>query len=557
MTQDGKNWTRRLALGGGVAAAGAFGYFALRPGQGTGPSVVLDPKTFHRGNGAEPNSLDPSLVQTETEENITGDLMIGLVTHDPKARPIPGMALSWTTSPDGLVWTFKLRDALWSDGMKVTAEDFVFSWRRLVDPATAASYAYFLYTVKNAEKVNGGKLPVTALGVRALDPLTLEVMLEHPAPYLLEMLAHMTLYPLPRHVITAKGNSWAQPGNYVSNGPFTLAEWVPNDQITLVKNPRFYDAANVAQERVIFYPTDDYAAALKRFRAGELDAQSRLASQQIDWIRANIPETIDPVSQLSLEMIVVNHRRKPFADIRVRTALNLAVNREAICNKIRRVGDTPAYSLVPPGVANFPGGNAMDFKSMPAAARIEKGQELMRQAGFGPGNRLKTNFMTRSTAAGAGRAVAAAIQQMFSLVYVDISIVANDFPIFIGAQNIHNFDISQPAWGADFDDAETFLNLFRTGGGDNWGQYSNPAFDALMAQEQQDVSLEARGGKLAAAEAILLKDYALIPLFFWVNPDMVRPYVKGWVTNRMNYHRSRWVSIDAAEQQATFAGGAK
>jgi oligopeptide transport system substrate-binding protein len=543
-------WSRRAALGAGGLAIVGGGYLFARTSGGPVRHQVTPAGVFHRGNGAEPGSLDPALVETETEDNILGDLMVGLMTEDPHARPIPGMATSWSTSSDGLVWTFKLREALWSDGKKVSAEDFVFSWRRILDPKMAASYAYFLYVFKNAEKVNSGKLPMEALGVRALDPLTLDVTLEHPAPYLLEMLTHMSLYPEPRHVVEAKGKDWARPGTHVSNGAFTLAEWVPNEHITLLKNPRFYDAPNVKLDRIIYYPTDDYGAALQRFRAGELDAQNRIAPEEIDWIKSHMPETLAPISQMTVEMIIVNQGRKPFDDIRVRTALNLVLNREAITDKIRRLGETPAYNIVPPSVANFPGGNAFFFKSWSYQRRLAEAQRLMLEAGFGPGNRLKTTYMIRSTTAGIYRAVAAAVQAMFSLAYVDITILPNDFAIFMNQTDIHDFDLCQPGWGADFDDAETFLSLFQTGGGENWGQYSNPAFDALLAAERQDVSLAARGQKLVAAEALLLRDQAAIPLFFWVNPDMVRPYVKGWIANHMNYHRSRWVWIDQEARAA-------
>jgi oligopeptide transport system substrate-binding protein len=552
--QTKKGLNRRLALGGaGAAAALGVGYLAFgRPKSGGARHGATPAGVLHRGNGAEPASLDPSFAQTETEENILGDLMIGLMTDNPGAQPIPGMALSWTTSDDGLVWAFKLRDAQWSDGAPVTADDFVFSWRRLVDPNTAAPYAYFLYVLKNAEAVNAGKMPLSALGIKALDPKTLELTLEHPAAYLLEMLTHMTLYPEPRHVVEAKGKAWARPGNHVCNGPFLLKEWVPNEYITLEKNSRFFDAANVKLDRIVYYPTDDYDAALNRLRAGELDTQNRVPAQDIGWIRTHMPEILDPITQFSVEYIAVNHRRKPFDDIRVRAALSMAINREAIVDKIRRVGDKPAYGIVPPGIANFPGNNALDFKSLSNSQRLAKAQALMREAGFGPGNRVTTTFMIRSTAAGSYRAVAAALQQMFSQVYVDVTILANDFAIFTNIMNLHDFDIAEAAWGADFNDAETFFNLFRTGGVDNWGQYSNPAFDALLAKEQMDSNLESRGHILAQAEALLLKDHATLPLFFWANPDMTRPYVKGWTSNHMNYHRSRWLSIDQSARAALF-----
>ncbi len=546
-------FNRRVALASGAAVAG-LGYWALhRGGPGTRRTAPAR-GVLRRGNVSEPSSLDPAQVSGEQENNILGDLLAGLMINDPQGKPIPGMAVSWTTAPDGRTWTFKLREASWSDGEPCTAEDFVFAWQRLLNPATGGLYAYFLYVIRNGQAVNAGKMPLSAAGIRALDPHTLEIQLEHPAPYLLEMLTHMTMFPQPRHVVAAKGKDWAKPGNYVSNGAYVLSEWVPNDHITLVKNARFYDAAKVTIQKVVFYPTDDYAAALKRMRSGELDTQDRMPSQEIDWIRANMPQTINPIAQLTTEFVSLNLGRKPFDDIRVRTALNMVTNRELVTDKIRRVGDTPAYNIIPPGIANYPGGNVFGFKSLTPAERLKQAQALMRQAGYGPDKRVKTTFMIRSTAPGSYRAIAAALQAMYTLIYVDITIIPNDMQIFYPTIQSHDYDIAESGWNADFDDPETFLNLFRTGGGDNWGQYSNPAFDKLLADSQQDTDVDSRGRKLAEAEALLLRDQAIIPLFFWANPSMAWPYIKGWTPNNVDIHRSCWISIDEKARAAQFAG---
>lgn len=549
--QRQKGWNRRLVLGGGAAALGAGGYWLSRTG-GQSRHAATPAGVFHRGNVADPGSLDPNYFQNESEQNLLQDFFLGLMTVDASAKVIPGMAESWTTSEDGLTWTFKLREALWSDGKPVTADDFVFSWRRLVDPKFAAPYAYFIYGIKNATAVNADKMPLEAVGVAAPDARTFVVTLEHPAPYLLEMATHMALYPVPRHVVEAKGKAWTKAENYVSNGPFTLVEWVPHDHITAKKNPRFYDAQNVKVETIIYYPTDDYAAALKQFRAGELDIQLRLDAQQIDWIKANMADSIDPIPQLTLEYVICNQARPPFNDVRVRAAVNMAINREVIAGRIRRVGDTPAYNIIPPGTANFPGGNAFDFKSWSYDQRLSEARDLMKQAGFGPDKRLITTFMIRSTAAGTSRAVAAAIQQMLALVYINISIVPNDFSIFVNETQIHNFDMCEAAWGADFNDAETFLTLFQTGAGNNTGQYSSPEFDRLLAAEQQEKDGAARGDIMMQAERLVLRDHAMMPLYFFANPDLTRSYVKGWVSNSTNSHLSRWIEIDQAARAKLF-----
>ena len=549
---SGKAWNRRLLVGGGAVLAAGAGAFALR-GPRSSVRRISDARTLHRGNAVEPQTLDSSMATGFQDDAIMGDLAVGLTTEDEMAQPVPGMALRWTTSADGLTWTFFLREALWSDGRPVTADDFVFSWQRLVDPKTASPYAYFLYIVKNGEAINGGKLPVSALGIRALDRHSLEVRLEHPAPYLLQMLMLSPAYPLPRHVVEANGRDWTQAGNYVGNGAFTFKEWVPNGHVLLEKNPRFYDAGNVALERVYFYPTDDYDAALQRMRAGELDVQIRLPVQQIDWIKANMPQTRDPVPLLSVEYLEVNHTRKPFDDIRVREAINLALNREAIAERIRRVGDLPAYNLVPPGTANFPGGNAFAFRALSYPQRIERARALMRGAGFDEHKRAKITYMIRSTAPGNQRAVAAAIQQMLALAYINATILPIDMQVFLDEIHNHNFDMAQTGWNADFNDAATFLELLLTGGGNNDGLYSNRAFDAMMAAAQDETDLVSRGRKLSAAEAIILNDQAIMPLFFWSDGNLVWPYVKGWRANAMDKHRSRWITIDQQARIKLFA----
>jgi oligopeptide transport system substrate-binding protein len=548
--RDAKGWNRRLALGGGAATALGLGYFAFRPAKSVPRHITLDPQTLYRGNGADPESLDPALIQATWEDFIAGDLLVGLTTYTANGKAMPGMATDWTTTPDGLVWTFKMRKALWSDGVPVTADDFVYSWRRTLNPATGSFYSYFLYPIKNARAVNAGKMPLTTLGARALDAHTLQISLEHPVPYLLQMLMHNSMYPVPRHVVEGKGRDWARPGNYVSNGAYLLEEWVPNGHVTLAKNPRFYDAANVALERVVYFPTDDYGAALRRLRAGELDTQDRYPAPEINWIHAEMPELLHPIPWMVTEFITVNVRRKPFDDMRVRAAINMAINREMIVGKITRGGEPPAYNLVPPDTTNFPGGNVFAFKTLPYPERIRQAQELMRQAGYGPDRKLETTYALRSTAPGSYRAQAVAIQQALSLIHINISILPFDAAIFYDTLQAHDYDLAQAGWVADFDDASTFLELFETGGGNNWGEYSNPDFDALLAASQHDIELESRGRRLASAEALLLKEHAFMPIYFWVDSTLVRPYVKGWITNKLDIHRSRWVSLDQRARDA-------
>jgi len=259
------------------------------------------------------------------------------------------------------------------------------------------------------------------------------------------------------------------------------------------------------------------------------------------------------VPMLAVEYVMVNHTRKPFDDVRVREAINLSLNREAITGRILRAGHLPAYAVVPPGIANYPHSASLAFHTMPYPQRLERAKSLMRAAGYDENRRLKTSYMIRATVPGIYRAIAAAIQQMMAQIFVDISIMPNDMQVFYPAIQAHDFDIAQSGWVADFNDASTFLDLYRTGGGNNWGEYSNPAFDAMMDTAQADLNLESRGRKLAAAETIMLNDYAAAPLFYWVNLNLTWPYVKGFKANALDFHRSRWVTIDQAAREKQFA----
>jgi oligopeptide transport system substrate-binding protein len=248
------NVTRRALMGATAAVAVVGGTaFALR-----GPStrhVMFDNKTLNRGNGDEPETLDPHKAELNLEGNIIGDMFLGLMTQDIASNPVPGAALSYSESADGLVYTFHLRDHLWSDGKPVTAHDYVFSLRRIMEPKTAGQYAVILYAIKNAEAVNGGRMPPEQLGVRAIDDKTLEISFHAQAPYIAQLLTHFSAFAVPQHVVEKYGKAWIDPANIVVNGPYILKEWIANDHILLVKNPLFYDAKNVVLEKIYYYPT--------------------------------------------------------------------------------------------------------------------------------------------------------------------------------------------------------------------------------------------------------------------------------------------------------------
>jgi oligopeptide transport system substrate-binding protein len=356
---------------------------------------------------------------------------------------------------------------------------------------------------------------------------------------------------VPRYVIEAKGAAWTQPGNYVSNGPYVLAERVPNDHVTLTKNPRFFDVDNVHIDRVLFYPTEDASGALKRFRARELDTQNPFPADQIDWLRANMPAALRQTPTLAIDYVVFNERHKPFDDVRVREALDLSFDRDVLTNKIYRLGEEPAYSIIPRGIANYPGGAGLSFRDSPYAERVTRAQALMRQAGYGPDRLLHTSYAI--SADSDARRAAVAIQAMWRAIYVDVQIVQSETQVNYTKLREGDFDIGAGAWAADFNDASNFLMILTSGNPQNYGGYSNPAFDALYEKAEQEHDVESRGQILLQAEKIALNDHAWITRNFRANRTIVQPYVKGWVANARDVNRTRWLSIDEAARAAAGA----
>ncbi len=524
-----------------ICAFGALAACGESPPAATGEENLT---VLRRGNSAEPLSLDPHYAQAQYESTIVGDLLMGLTIDGPDAISIPAAAESWETSEDGLTWTFHLREHNWSDGTPVTAEDFVYAWRRILNPETAAPYASLLYIFKNAQAVNAGAMTPDMLGVSAIDAYTLVLELENPAPYLPELMSHFTTYPVPRHVVDAMGGDWTDAENYVGNGPFNFTEWVPNDHITLDKNHQFYDAEIIGIDRVVYYPAADPDAALQRFRAGELDMMDQLPVTQVEWLRANMPEAVRIEPFLGVEYIPINFTRPPFDDVRIREALNLALDREILTDQILRLGYAPAYAIVPPGTANYPGGNAMAFAATPMDERIARAQSLMSEAGYGPDNLLNTTLLVRSTGADARR-VPAATQQMWREIYVDLEIVQSDGATTYSRIQEGDYDLGLVNWIADFNDARNFLFLLMSdGSGKNYARYDNPAFDALILASDRERDPERRGALMAEAERLALSEYPWIPVYYLVTRDLVQPYVQGWISNAEDANRTRWLSIE-------------
>ncbi|CAN5540047.1 hypothetical protein BH10PSE7_BH10PSE7_40100 [soil metagenome] len=310
--------------------------------------------TYDRGNSHEPSSLDPHKTSSVNEAHILRDLFEGLVMPDAAARVIPGAAKSWTVSDDGTVYTFTLRDdARWSNGDLVTAEDFVYSFRRLENPDTAAAYASMLYVVKNAEEVNAGKAKPEEIAVKAIDARSLEITLKAPTPYFLELLTHQATYPVHRTSVENLGANWQKPGNLVSNGAFTLTEWVPHDHITITRNPRFRETANVTLDSVIYYPTDDRSTAMKRFETGDLESNDDIPTEQLADLRKTFGNQIHVGAYLGIYYYTFKLDKAPWNDVRLRRAISMAIDRDFLAEKIWSGSMFPAFGMVPPVIETY------------------------------------------------------------------------------------------------------------------------------------------------------------------------------------------------------------
>lgn len=502
---------------------------------------------LNRGNaGGDPFSLDPHQTQGTWENFIVGDMLEGLATEAEDGSIIPGAAESWTISPDGLTWTFKMRQgAVWSDGTPVTADDFVFSWRRLMDPATAAQYASILYVVKNAEAVNAGKMPLDQLGVAAPDPQTLVVTLSHPAPYLDGLVAHQATFPVPRWQIEKVGADWIKPGNYVSNGPFTLVDWRVQEYVRLAKNPTYYDAANVKVDVVNWIPINDVAAALKRFRTGEIDMHDNFPTAQYKQLKATLGDEVKLAPYLATSYITFNQRQKPFDDPRVREALSLGYDRQTITDRIFQLGEPVACAIVPPETANYEqGATSPDCRIATQPERVARAKTLLAEAGYGPENPLSFRFYTSSD--NDAKRAAAAAQSMWKTIGVTAEIVSNE-PATHYNQHLQtaNFEVGTAAWVGDFNDPETFLFMFESNNkGFNYGGWSNAQYDELMRQQRMEPDAAKRAAIMREAEQILLDNYGVAPTRFRFNQFLVKTYLKGFTGNVRGVNRSRWMSIE-------------
>ncbi len=499
---------------------------------------------FHRGNDAEPSTMDPQLAQGMPEMHILRDLFVGLVDEDADATLIPGVAERWDISEDGRTYTFHLRDSQWSDGTPVTAEDFVYAWQRAVDPETGSQYSFFLYPIKGARAINDGEAAPEALAVTATDDHTLMVELENPTPYFLDMLVNAVTYPVPKAVVEKHGTQWTRPEHIVSNGAFVMSDWQPQAQLTLSKSSHYYDADAVTLDKVIYYPTEDQNGALQRYRAGELDFTSDVPNEKLKWIRANLPDELHTHNFLGTYYFGFNLTKPPFQDnLALREALTLAVEREPIVTHIAASGEPPAYSFVVPGVAGYTPYQPA-YAELPWDARLKKAKEKYADAGYNAENPLKVELLYNTN--DNNKKIAIAVAAMWKQALgVETELVNKEWKSYLNDRKTYQTQVFRGSWIGDYNDPNTFLDLFVSNSGSNTIGLSDPHYDELIALAAEEADPTARMQLFRDAEKRLLDNYSLIPVYFYVSKHMIKPYVSGYTDNVMNHWPSKYIRIAA------------
>ena len=505
-------------------------------------STVASAETvFNRSNDAEPSSLDPILAQGTAEMDILRDIYVGLVDEDAGARLIPGVAEKWDVSEDGKTYTFHLRADQWSDGTPLTANDFVYAWQRAVDPAQGSKYSFFLYPVKNAQAITEGKADVASLGIKAIDDKTLQVELDNPTPYFLGMLVNAVTYPVPKHIVEKQGKEWSK--HPIGNGAFKLEKWNPQSNVILVKSDTYWDKDKVALDKVVYHVAEDKNAELARYRAGELDFTTNIPSDQVKWIETNLKDEYHVNNFLGTQYYGFNLTVEPFkSNAKLREALTLAIDRDILTQNVMATGETPAYGYVVPGIANY-SAYQPDYAKLTQKERVERAKAAYLEAGYSKDKPFKSELLYSTS--DNNKKVAIAIAAMWKEnLGVEMELVNKEWKAYLADRREYKTKIFRASWLGDYDDANTFLEMFATGGGSNTIGLADAEYDKLLKEAAAETDKEKRAAILQQAEKRLVDGFHLIPLNYFVSKHMIKPYVKGYEANVMNHYQSKYIRIE-------------
>lgn len=492
-----------------------------------------------RNNGSEPASLDPHKVESDVEFNIISDLFDGLVSVSPTGEIQPRLAEKWENK-DNTVWTFHLRPGItWSDGTPITAEDIVWSWQRLADPKTVSPYASYPGSMRivNGTDIAEGKKAPESLGVKAINDATLEVTLTQPNAAFLAMLAHPSLVPIDKVLVGRFGEKWTKPEHFVSSGAYTLSQWVVNERIVAVRNPHYWDNAHTVINKVTYLPISSEAADVNRYKAGEIDIVYTVPINQFAQLKKTLGSELDVSPQLATYYYQFNTTRPPFNDARVRRALNLALDKDIIAGKVLGQGQRPAWLISQPDI----GGVKLqtpDYASWPMDKRIAEAKKLLAEAGFNDSHPLSFNLLYNTSESHQRIAIAASSMWKKNL-GVEAKLQNQEWKTMLDTMHTHNFDAVRYAWIADYDDAATFLNTFRTGDSQNTTQYSNPDYDRALVNAAKSKTAQERGKFYQQAEDLLGRDVPAIPVYHYVRTHLVKPWVGGFTPDKLGYYYTK------------------
>ncbi len=498
---------------------------------------------LRKGNGAEPETLDPHRSESVIASNILRDLFEGLTLEAADGRIVGGAAERWEVSPDGLTYTFHMRaDGRWSNGDPVTARDFEYGLRRSCDPATLNTYASILYPIRNAEAVISGKLPPSALGVTALDERTLRIELSGPTPYFLGLLTHSTAYAVHRPSVEQHGNQHARAGRLVSNGAYSLGEWVVQSHIRLDRNPHYWDDARTTINEVWYYPIENEESEINRYRADELDWTESVPFRQVKWLKANLPQDLRIAPYLGSYYFGFNNTKPPFKDnLALRLALSLAVDREIITERVMGSGEIAAYGFVPP-VDDY-SGQRVEWAGWTQAERDAEARRLYREAGYSEDNPLTVELLY-NTDQSHKRVVGALAALWKQTLGVRTRLLNQEWKVFLASREQKIItQVFRSGWIGDYNDPYTFAQLMHSKNGQNDPGYRSAAYDALLDRAASEPDLVRRRALMETAERQLLADMPIIPIYFYVSKRLVKPWVGGYTSNIMDHHHSKDVRI--------------
>lgn len=488
---------------------------------------------------ADPDSIDPHKSTSVGGSIIMQNIFEGLVRTNAKMEQDPGVAESWETNENKTVWTFKLReDSKWSDGNPVTAEDFVYGWKRAVDPATACEYAYMLDPVLNATKIYNGELGVDELGVKAIDANTLEVTLEQPTDYMLELFAFPTYFPVRKDSVEKNPDAWEfDPDTAITNGPFKLAEYVQNDVLKIVPNENYWDADRVKIEAVKFVFITEQSTGLAAFEAGDIDGTDEVPNQEIPRLQAESEDFII-APYLGTYYYSFNVEKEPFTDPKVRKALTIAIDRNAIVTTVTLGGQIPATGFVPPGVKV--GGE--DFRKVGGdygidtmTAQVEEAKKLLEEAGY-PNGEGFPKFTLKYNTSENHKKIAEAIQEMWKKnLNIEIELENMEWRVFVQARQNGDYQVARNGWIGDYNHPMTFLDMFLSESGNNDAQWKNEEFDKLIYAAKKESDTEKVAELMHKAEALMMEDMIVMPIYYYTHPYMMKGYVKDYFRTSLGH----------------------